>query len=223
MRALGPRGAVHLRTSSTPGRRFHELAQVLADLQNTTGCWLIVNDRVDIAAVVGAKGIQLASHSLRVAEARAVAPDIPAGISIHSVDEAVAAQASGAAWCVAGSVFETPTHPGRSEARVAFIEEVARAVSIPIIAIGGIQPEHVTALRQAGAYGIATIRGADWERRLSMLDTDPSPGKTRLAGSPHRTSEEAIIRYISIYDWDSGSERDHHADGKRRSPGYSAE
>jgi thiazole tautomerase (transcriptional regulator TenI) len=223
MRALGARGAVHLRTSSTSGRRFHELASALAEIQNTTGCWLIVNDRVDIAAAVGAKGIQLASHSLRVPEARAVAPDIPAGISVHSVEEAVDAELSGAAWCVAGTVFETPTHPGRAEERVPFIEDLARAVSIPVIAIGGVQPEHIIALRQAGAYGIATIRGVDWERRLSMLDTDPSPGKTRLAGSPHRTSGEAIIRYISIYDWHSGSERDHHADGKRRSPGYSAE
>jgi len=223
MLSLGARGAVHLRTSSTTGRRFHELARALAEFQNATGCWLIVNDRVDIAAAVGAKGIQLASHSLRVPETRAVAPDIPAGISIHSVEEALAAEASGASWCVAGTVFETPTHPGSAEARVPFIEEVAAAVSIPVIAIGGVRPEHVTTLRQAGAYGIATIRGVDWERRLSMLDTDPSPGKTRLAGSPHRTSEEAIIRYISIYDWDSGSERDHHADGKRRSPGYSAE
>lgn len=223
MRALGARGAVHLRTSSTTGRRLHELASALADIQNATGCWLIVNDRVDIAAAVGARGIQLASHSLRVPEARAVAPDIPAGISIHSVEEAVAAQSSGAAWCVAGTVFETPTHVGREEARIPFIEEVARAVSIPVIAIGGIQPEHVGALRQAGAYGIATIRGADWERRLSMHDTDPAPGKTRLAGSPHRTSEEAIIRYISTYDPHSGSEREHYADGERRAPGYSAE
>jgi thiazole tautomerase (transcriptional regulator TenI) len=223
MRALGARGAVHLRTSSTSGRRFHELASALADIQNSTGCWLIVNDRVDIAAAVGAKGIQLASHSLRVPEARAVAPDIPAGTSIHSVDEAVAAEEAGASWCVAGTVFETPTHPGGAEARITFVDEVSHAVSIPVIAIGGIQPEHIIPLRQAGAYGIATIRGVDWDRRMSMLDTDPSPDKTRLAGSPHRTSGEAIIRYISIYDWHSGSERDHHAHGKRRATGYSAE
>lgn len=223
MRSLGPRGAVHLRTSSTPGRRFHELASALAEFQNATGCWLIVNDRVDIAAAVGARGIQLASHSLGVTEARTVAPDIPAGISVHSVDEAVAAEESGACWCVAGTVFETPTHPESPEARVPFIEEVAAAVLIPVIAIGGIQPDHVAALREAGAYGIATIRGVDWERHISMLDTDPSPTKTRLAGSPHPTSEEAIIRYISIYDWHPGSERVDHAHGKRRRPGPSAE
>src|SRR5215211_6561889 len=116
MRSLGPRGAVHLRTSSTSGRRFHELASALSEFQNATGCWLIVNDRVDVAAAVGARGIQLASHSLGVTEARTVAPDIPAGISVHSAEEAIAAEESGACWCVAGTVFDTPTHPDSPEA-----------------------------------------------------------------------------------------------------------
>jgi thiazole tautomerase (transcriptional regulator TenI) len=223
MRALGPRGAIHLRTSQASGRRFYELAQALVVWQNETGCWLIVNDRVDIAAAVGAKGIQLASHSLRVPEARAVAGDIPVGISIHSIEEAKDAQATGAAWCVAGTVFETPTHAGVSGSRIPFIGDIARAVSIPIIAIGGIQPEHVEPLRYAGAYGIATIRGADWERGKSVYETDPSPGKTRLAGLPDTTAHEPITRYISAYDWDSGSERDHHPDGERRATGDPAE
>jgi thiamine-phosphate diphosphorylase len=222
MRALGPRGAVHLRSSQTSGQRFHELAQALVVWQTETGCWLIVNDRVDVAAAVGAKGIQLASHSIRVPEARAVAGAIPIGISIHTTDEAIAAEAAGASWCVAGTVFETPSHPGRAGSRIPFVEEVARAVTIPVVAIGGIQPEHVAPLRQAGAYGVATIRGADWERRKLVYETDPSPRKTRLAGVVNAASEEPITRYISAYDWDPGSERDHHPDGERRVPGDSA-
>jgi thiazole tautomerase (transcriptional regulator TenI) len=222
MRALGPLGAVHLRSSQISGRRFYELASTLVGFQDETGCWLIVNDRVDVAAAVGARGIQLASHSLRVPEARVVAAEIPIGISIHSVDEAVTAESSGGSWCVAGTVFETPSHTGRAEARIPFIEAVAKAIAIPVIAIGGIQPEHIDSLRSAGAYGIATIRGVDWERRISPQDTDPSPGKTRLASAPTAHSREAITRYISAYDWDSGSGRDHHPDGERRAPEDSA-
>lgn len=222
MRALGPRGAVHLRSSQASGRRFHELAKALVVWQSETGCWLIVNDRVDVAVAIGAKGIQLASHSLRVAEARAVAGEIPVGISIHSIEEAIAAEAAGASWCVAGTVFETPTHAGLAGSRIPFIGDVASAVKIPVIAIGGIQPEHVEPLRYAGAYGIATIRGADWERGKSVYQTDPTPGKTRLAGAVSAAAREPITRYISAYDWD-GSERDHHPDGERRATGDSAE
>ncbi len=223
MRALGPLGAIHLRSSQASGRRFYDLASALAARQKETGCWLIVNDRVDVAAAVGANGIQLASHSLRVPEARAVAGEIPVGISIHSLDEAVAAEAAGAAWCVAGTVFETPSHADREGARIPFIRDVARAVAIPVIAIGGVLPEHVAALREAGAYGIATIRGAVWERQMKAPKTDPSSGETVLVRADDAAAPEPITRYISAYDWNSGRGRDHHLDGERRSAGDSAE
>src|SRR5687767_3840939 len=65
MRALGSRGAIHLRSSRMSGKEFYELAVLLSNFQKATGCWLIVNDRVDVAMAVGARGIQLASHSMR--------------------------------------------------------------------------------------------------------------------------------------------------------------
>ena len=222
MRTLGPLGAVHLRSSEISGRRFHELASQLVAFQADTGCWLIVNDRVDVAAAVGAKGVELASHSMRVREARAVAPDMPVGISIHSVEEAIAAEEDGATWCVAGTVFETPSHEGQKGSQIDFISDVARAVKIPIIAIGGIQPEHIEALKAAGAYGIATIRGAGWEPQPERHHTDPSPGKTRLVGAAGAPAGETITRYISAYDWSSESGREDHSHGERRATGDSA-
>lgn len=222
MRALGPLGAIHLRSSEATSRKVFNLASKLAEFQSETGCWLIINDRVDVAAAVGAKGIQLASHSLRVHQAREVAPDIPIGISIHSVDEAIAAQSEGASWCVAGTVFETPSHPGQPGARIPFIVDVAHAVSIPIIAIGGVKPEQVALLKAAGAYGIATIRGSGWDAEAVRHDTDPAPGKTRLVGAHDAPAEEMITRYISAYDWNPGSVEDH-SHGERRTTGDSAE
>lgn len=222
MRALGARGAVHLRTSRLSGRRFHEIAASLAALQATTGCWLIVNDRVDIGRAVGARGIQLASHSLGIAEARVVAPDTPIGASIHSVEEARQAESEGASWCVAGTVFETPSHLGREPARLGFIEDVTSILRIPVIAIGGIEPADVAALRKAGAHGIATIRGAGWEGARTAVAEDDPLRHTRLFEVPGTASEESVTRYISAYDSDSGSGRNDHPDGERSSEGAGA-
>lgn len=211
MRSLGSRGALHLRSSKASGRTLHEIATTLAAYQQGTGCWVIVNDRVDIAASTGARGVQLASHSLGIAEARLVAPGLPLGTSVHTVEEALEAEASGASWCVAGTVFVTPSHAGRVPARVDFIEQVAKAVRIPVIAIGGVRPEDVAPLRRAGAYGVATIRGAGWDHEIDSSTGLPVASESRFS--------EPVTRYISAYDSDSGSGRDNHPDGERSSEG----
>lgn len=219
MRALGPRGALQLRTSRLSGRAFHDIAEKLAELQAETGCWLIVNDRVDVARAVGARGVQLASHSLRISEARLVAPEMPLGISIHSVEEARTAEADGAAWCVAGTVFETPSHHGRTPARITFIEEVVAAIRIPVIAIGGIKPDDVSALRSVGAHGVATIRGAGWELGTGASPAAAIPLETSAVPASPDGSGEPVTRYISAYDADDGSGRNHHPDGERSTAG----
>lgn len=223
MQALGPRGAVHLRSSRISGRRFYDLAVALAAMQEQTGCWLIVNDRIDVALGVGARGAQLASHSLSIPDAILVAGTLPLGASVHSVEEAVEAATAGASWCVAGTVFETPSHAGRPPARLKFVEDVAGAVSIPVIAIGGVKPEDVVPLRHAGAYGVATIRGAVWEVSDHASDHARPRMETQLAQAVPTAFPEPVTRYISAYDSESGSERDDHADGQRRSTGAGAE
>jgi thiamine-phosphate diphosphorylase len=194
MRALGPRGALHLRSSKASGKRLHELATMLATFQNGTGCWLIVNDRVDIAAAVDARGVQLASHSLTIAQARVVSPDRPVGASVHTVEEAIEAEAAGASWVVAGTVFETPSHAGRAPARIEFVEQVAKAVRIPLIAIGGVRPEDVASLKAAGAHGVATIRGAGWDYEVDSSDTQDLLLKTRLPVTSESGFSEPVTR-----------------------------
>lgn len=222
MHALGPRGALHLRSSRITGKHFFNLAKSLSSVQEQTGCWLIVNDRVDVAAAVGAKGLQLASHSLMVEDAILVSSTRPVGVSIHSVAEAVEAEKAGASWCVAGTVFETPSHAGRPAARVEFVEQVAKAVTIPIIAIGGVTPEDIPTLRRAGAHGIATIRGAGWDGEVQPSAEDNRLMETRLVPVAGGAFFEPVRRYISAYDSESGSGRDDNADGQRRTPGAGA-
>jgi thiamine-phosphate diphosphorylase len=178
MQALGDRGAVHLRSHLIPSPRLYDIACRLTSLHADTSCWCIVSDRLDVAMTAFAHGVQLNSRSMRVRDARKVAPKLRVGASVHSVDEALAAEAEGADWCVAGNVFETPSHPGAPRKESTFISDIVAKVDTPIIAIGGVKPDHVRSLIEGGAYGIATIRGI-WEAK---------------------NSEEAATRYLSEYD-----------------------
>ena len=159
MRALGPRGAVHLRTHRLTAAELHALAVRLVRVQRETGCWLVVNDRVDVALATGAQGIQLNSRSMRIADARAIAPRIPIGASIHTAAQAIAAEREGAAWTVAGQTPEAESRAGDSARAESFVAEVSRCTTLPVIAIGGVKPDDVAPLRRAGAWGIAVIRG----------------------------------------------------------------
>ena len=158
MQAGGPRVAVHVRAPRFGGRDLYELACKVAKLQAETGAWAIVNDRADIALASGARGVQLTSRSIAPADAVRFAPDLWIGASVHSPQDAREAADGGAHWLVVGHVVEDG--PSRESDRgAAFIERVAQDHALPLIAIGGVKPEHVPALRAAGAYGVAVIRG----------------------------------------------------------------
>lgn len=159
MGVLGARGALHLRAAHTSGARLQELGEGLAAAQAITGAWLIINDRVDVALVVRAWGAQLTSRSLTVDDARHAAPSLAIGASVHSMEDARLAVAHGADWMVAGHVFATPSHPGEEERGLPLVRALAEASAVPVIAIGGVRPSHWAALREAGAAGVAVIRG----------------------------------------------------------------
>jgi thiazole tautomerase (transcriptional regulator TenI) len=183
MAVLGTRGALHLRAGRISAARLQVLAGGLEAAQAVTGAWLVVNDRVDLALGARARGAQLTSRSLRVADARRAAPGLALGASVHSLEEARVAASEGATWLVAGHVFATATHPGEDGRGLPFVRALAQAVSIPIVAIGGVRPEHCRVLRAAGAYGLAVIRGI-WD-------------------APN--AERAASDYLSAYDDAAGA------------------
>ncbi len=178
MRALGPRGAVHLRTRYLAAAQLYAIALALGDAQETTGCWLVVNERLDVALAAKTHAAQLTTRSLSVADARFVAGQLPLGASIHSADEAVAAERDGADWVVAGHVFRTASHAGTPGRGAELVAAVVRRTTVPCIAIGGIRPANVGTLRDAGAYGVAVITG--------------------IWGAP--SAEAAATDYLSHYD-----------------------
>jgi thiazole tautomerase (transcriptional regulator TenI) len=159
MRALGPRGAVHLRARYLTAAQIYAIALALGDAQESTGCWLVVNERLDVALAAKTHAVQLTTRSLTVADARLVAGELPIGASVHSASEAVAAEHDGASWVVAGHVFPTASHAGMPGRGAELVSAIAAQTSLPCIAIGGVRPARVGTLRDAGAYGVAAITG----------------------------------------------------------------
>jgi thiazole tautomerase (transcriptional regulator TenI) len=159
MRVLADKGAIHVRSQLLDTPTLYSLTLALLELHEQTKCWCIVNDRVDIALACGVQGVQLTHKSILVPDVQRIAPTLRIGASVHSPDEAKDAEQAGADWCVAGHVFETPSHPGQPRKESNFIPDVVAAVSLPVIAIGGIRPEHVRSLVHRGAHGVAAIRG----------------------------------------------------------------
>jgi len=159
MTALGPRGAVHLRARYLTAAQIYAIALALGDAQESTGCWLVVNERLDVAIAARTHAAQLTTRSITVADARVVAGEMPLGASVHSAAEAQAAEHDGANWVVAGHVYSTASHAGMPGRGAALVAEVVSRSHLPCIAIGGVRPEHVGTLRDAGAYGVAAISG----------------------------------------------------------------
>jgi thiazole tautomerase (transcriptional regulator TenI) len=154
---LQDRVAIHLRGHSVSAADMYALAAELApSVRNVPS--LFINDRLDIALAAGIGAVQLTARSIPVAEARKIAPPgIILGYSAHSAEEAAAAAGDGADLILAGSIYQTPTHPDSRPAGLGLIEECVIRCNRPLIAIGGINAERVREVRQAGAYGVAVI------------------------------------------------------------------
>jgi len=158
MGVLGPRGALHLRSPRLGAARLMALGEALAAAQSITGAWLVVNDRVDVALAVRARGAQLTSRSLITADARHAAPSLALGASVHGVAEGVDAARAGADWLVVAHPFAPAPGEG-SDGAVMLVERLASSTTVPLVAIGGVRPQHCRALRMAGVHGVAVIRG----------------------------------------------------------------
>ncbi len=126
---------------------------------------ILVNDRLDVALATRAGGVHLGEHSLPPQEARRLADslgresDFLIGVSCHSLDAARKAEEIGADYLFFGPVFATPSKAAYGAPQgLERLAEVCRAVSIPVLAIGGITLENATACVSARASGIAAIR-----------------------------------------------------------------
>jgi thiamine-phosphate pyrophosphorylase len=173
--------ALHVRGPATGGARLHAIATRMHAAALDTGTILVVNDRVDIAMAAHAHGVQLGSRSLVITDARTLlGAGALIGSSVHGVAEAVEAESDGADFVIQGTIFASPSHPGRAAAGIALVRETAERVGVPVIAIGGITPPRVADVAAAGADGVAVLGGV-WHAADPVAAVDEYVDRIRTA------------------------------------------
>ena len=135
------------------------LCRPLREMTRAAGALLVVNDRADVALAVGADAVQRTSTSLAIADIKAVAGQrLRIGASVHSTEDAIEAERAGADWLVFGPVYDTPSKRRYGPPQgLRKLRDAVKGVGVPVLAIGGITPERVAEVRDAGAHGIAAI------------------------------------------------------------------
>jgi thiamine-phosphate pyrophosphorylase len=148
------------------------------------GVPLILNDRPDLVARIGADGVHLGQEDTPVAEARAIIGEEPiVGLSTHTPQQISTAAEQELDYIGVGPVHATPTKPGRAAVGVALVEYAAAHTEMPFFAIGGLGVEQIDSVVRAGARRIAVVR--------AITDAhDP-----QLAA---RTLREALERAVSV-------------------------
>lgn len=155
--------ALHLRLRETSGRTLHRLARSLAGTAREEGGWCVVNGRVDVALAAGADAVQLGRSAMPVPVVRElVGVGTALGASVHGADEGVRAEREGANFLVLGTIFDSPSHPDIAGSGPGRVDACAGRVSVPVVAIGGMSPDRVRPVREAGATGVATLSGV-WD------------------------------------------------------------
>lgn len=133
-------------------------ARALAALCHTRGVPFVVDDDVEVALASGADGVHVGQSDMAARRARALlGPDKILGVSAHNAAEALAAQADGADYLGCGAAFVTGTkldaHPVTAETMTA----VTHAVTIPVVAIGGVDAGNILQLQGRGLAGVAVV------------------------------------------------------------------
>lgn len=149
---------LQLREKELDEEHFLEEARELQKLCREYQVPFVINDNVDIAAAINADGVHVGQSDMETGDVRAkLGPDKIIGVTAKTVEQAVLAQERGADYLGVGAVFHTDSKADAKEISFDTLKDICRAVSIPVIAIGGITEENVRELAGSGICGIAVI------------------------------------------------------------------
>ncbi len=149
---------IQLREKDLGNEEFLVEAKELQELCREYGVPFIVNDNVDIALSMDADGIHVGQSDMEAGAVREkLGPDKILGVSAQTVEQAVLAEKRGADYLGVGAVFPTGSKDDAVEVSRETLKAICQAVSIPVVAIGGITKDNISELAGSGICGVAVI------------------------------------------------------------------
>jgi thiamine-phosphate pyrophosphorylase len=155
----GGADVIQLRDKTCSPLALLRAARDIRSITRKSGTLFIINDRLDVAIACGADGVHLGQEDMPVSTARQLAPPgLIIGVSVGTVEEAGQAEREGADYLALSPTFSTASKNGAGPGHgLDRLREIRGAVSIPVIAIGGINRQNAGDVIAAGADGIAVI------------------------------------------------------------------
>lgn len=149
---------IQLREKNLDDESFLKEAIQMRELASRYEIPFIVNDNVLVALRSEADGIHIGQNDLAIQEVRKiVGPNRIIGVSAQTVEQAITAQQNGADYLGVGAVFSTTTKTDAVEVTYETLKAICEAVTIPVVAIGGITVDNVHQLKGIGIEGVAVV------------------------------------------------------------------
>ena len=154
----GGASVIQLRCKELGRKEFFKIAGDIKGICHEKGVLFIVNDSLDITLAVKADGLHIGQEDMPVKEARKLMPiDMILGCSVRTMDEAKKAFSDGADYLGVGAIFATATKESARLVGLERIGQIKKSVELPVIAIGGINPENIKEVMASGADAAAVI------------------------------------------------------------------
>lgn len=149
---------IQLREKHLDHEHFLKEAKEIKELCRKYQVPFLINDDVDLAVEVDADGVHVGQHDMEAGEVRKkIGPNRILGVSAQTVEQALLAQQAGADYLGVGAVFPTGTKDDADAVSIQTLGEICHAVSVPVVAIGGIGQHNVMQLAGSGICGIAVV------------------------------------------------------------------
>ena len=149
---------VQLREKKLDEESFLQEAIEIKELCKKYNVPFVINDNVDIAIKMDADGVHVGQSDMEAGDVRKkLGPDKIIGVSVQTVEQAILAEKHGADYLGVGAVFPTGSKDDAEDVPFETLKAICEAVSIPVIAIGGITKDNVKELAGSGICGIAVI------------------------------------------------------------------